>query len=114
MMHPMFIVSIGVLVVAGCAKPPGAIAPAYVSTVPYESWDCSQLTAEVARIDQALGTASAQQSKARGNDVVGVLLVGVPVSTLSGDNIAPQIANLKGMKNAVEQTMIIKKCPGAV
>lgn len=62
------------------------------------------------RVDAALTTTSEQQEEARGNDIAGVILIGLPVSSLSGDNIAPQIANLKGQKNAIEQVMITKNC----
>jgi hypothetical protein len=89
---------------------PNAIAPAYVSSVPYEAWSCQQLAQESVRVNEALTVASAQQEKARGNDIVGVVLIGLPVSSLSGDNIAPQIANLKGQRDAVAQTMIAKNC----
>ena len=106
---PVLVVVIAVAL-GGCAKDPDSIGPAYVSTVPYESWDCKQLTQETVRIEQALAVASGQQKKARGNDVAGVILLGLPVSSLSGDNIAPQIANLKGQRDAVAQTMILKNC----
>jgi len=98
------------LAASACAKKPESIAPAYVSQVPYQGWSCSQLGQEVVRVDAALTTASEQQDKARGNDIAGVILIGLPVSSLSGDNIAPQIANLKGQKQALEQVMITKNC----
>jgi hypothetical protein len=78
--------------------------------VPYQGWSCSQLGQEVVRVDAALTVASEQQKKARSNDVAGVILIGLPVSSLSGDNIAPQIASLKGQKQAIEQVMITKNC----
>ncbi|MEX3006940.1 hypothetical protein [Hoeflea sp. TYP-13] len=90
-------------VLSGCAKSPESIAPAYVSTTTYSGWSCSQLKREATHLDNALASASAQQEKARGNDVAGVIFIGLPVSTLSGDNIAPQIANLKGQKEAVRK-----------
>jgi hypothetical protein len=94
----------------GCAKAPESIAPAYVSTVPYSSWSCKQLGEETQRIDAAYATAATQQKQARGNDIAGVILIGLPVSSLSGDNIAPQIAQLKGEQDAVRKTMISKGC----
>jgi len=109
-MRYWMIVAAGAVALAGCAQDPKSIAPAYVSTVPYESWNCEQLGQESTRIDQALATASSQQKNARGQDVAGVILLGMPTATLSGSNIAPQIASLKGQKNAVETTMISKKC----
>ena len=77
------------LSLAACAQSPGAIQPAYVSSVPYESWTCLQLGDEQDHVAAALAQASTQQEQARTNDVVGVLLIGPPVSSMSGENIAP-------------------------
>ena len=98
------------IVMAGCAKNPESIAPAYVSPMIYQNWSCAQLAAEHERLNAALATASDQQRKARTNDIVGVALIGLPVSSLSGDNIASQIARLKGEKEAVRKVMIRKNC----
>jgi hypothetical protein len=98
------------LAVAGCAKSPESIAPAYVSTVNFHSWSCDQLAEEGIRLTQALAEASTQQRNARTNDTIGVILVGIPVSSLSGDNIAPQIASLKGQLVAVQQAANLKNC----
>lgn len=98
------------LLVAGCAKSPGSIAPSYVSPVLYQDWSCKQLAQEDARLSDALVTASAQQEKARSNDIAGVILIGLPVSSMSGDNIAPEIAHLKGQQQTVQRAMITKNC----
>lgn len=42
--------------------------------------------------------------------MVGVILIGLPVSSLSGDNIAPEIARLKGEQEAVRKAMVLKNC----
>jgi hypothetical protein len=101
---------IGILLLAGCAKAPESISPSYVSDVGYQSWSCEQLGGEQMRISQALATASTQQRKARTNDTVGVIFLGLPVSSLSGDNIAPEIARLKGENEAIIRAMRIKGC----
>ena len=93
-----------------CAKKPEAIAPAYISPTTYTGFSCRQLAAEAARVDAALGSASAAQRKARSNDTAGVILLGLPVSTLSGDNVADQIAQLKGHKQVLQQSQIRKGC----
>ena len=98
------------IVVSGCAKKPEAIAPAYVSPTTYQSFSCRALASEARRVDQALANASAQQTKARQNDTWGVILIGLPTSSLSGGNVAPQIAELKGQKQTLEQTQIQKGC----
>ena len=95
---------------SACAKSPESIAPAYVSAQPYMAWTCENLAMESMRIGQALGKASAQQENARTNDIVGVLLIGIPVSSLSGDNIAPEVARLKGESDAIRQATATKNC----
>ena len=109
-MREFFLVTVLSLALAGCAKSPASIAPAYISRNTYSGWSCSQLNEETLKLEAALATASEQQEKARSNDVVGVILIGLPVSSLSDDNIAPQIANLKGQKEAVHQARIEKNC----
>lgn len=95
---------------AGCAAKPETIAPAYVSTIPYETWTCAQLASEAQHIEGAMTAAYAQQNQARTNDAVGVFFIGLPVSSMSGGNIAPQIATLKGQQEAVRQTMQKNGC----
>ena len=105
------LVSVGLLaLVAACAQKPESIAPAYVTPTIYENFTCTQLAQEQARLVQAYSVASGQQSQARRNDMAGVFLIGLPVSSMSGGNVAPQIANLKGQQEAVRATMITKNC----
>jgi hypothetical protein len=94
----------------GCAKSPESIAPSYVSDITYRPVSCADLAVESARIQQALARASTQQEQARGNDTVGVILLGLPVSSLSGDNVAPEIARLKGELEAIHRVSLQKKC----
>jgi hypothetical protein len=42
--------------------------------------------------------------------MVGVLLIGIPVSSLSGDNIAPEIARYKGEMEAINRVQAQKHC----
>lgn len=98
------------LMLAACAKSPDSIAPAYVSGLQYQSLDCKQLALEDDRVSQALVRASKQQENARTNDTVGVLLIGLPVSSMSGDNIAPEIARLKGEQDALRRQRLDKRC----
>jgi len=102
--------AVWLVVLTGCAQSPEAIQPAYVSSVPYQSWTCLQLGEEQQHLSSALAAASAQQNQARTNDTVGVLLFGLPVSSMSGENIAPQVAHLKGEQEAVRQAMIHNSC----
>jgi hypothetical protein len=97
-------------VLAACAKSPDSISAAYISDVTYRSLSCQDLAVESARINAALTRASTQQENARTNDTVGVLLIGLPVSSLSGDNIAPEIARYKGELEAINRVSAQKRC----
>lgn len=74
----------------GCAKSPESIAPSYISDVSYRPLSCQDL--------------------AISNDAVGLIVTGIPVSTMSGDNIAPEVARLKGEAEAIHRAMLVKKC----
>jgi hypothetical protein len=95
---------------AACAPAPESIQAAYVSEVPYRSWNCDQLGEESLRLNEALATASTAQSSARTNDAVGILLIGLPVGSMSGQSIAPQIALYKGQIEAVRRASIRNHC----
>lgn len=103
---PLIIISL----LAGCAAKPESIAPAYVSHMSYMNWTCEQLAEEQARLSVALSTASDAQRQARGNDTAGVILLGLPVSSLSGSNQASNIGRLKGELDALQKAMILKDC----
>lgn len=96
--------------VTACAKAPEAIAPSYVSEIPYQTYSCVQLGQERARLEQAYATTAKAQNDARTGDAWGVFLVGMPVSTLSGGNVAAEVASIKGQIAAVDKTIITKNC----
>ena len=105
-----FIWIVPVFLLAGCAARPESIQPSYVSPVTYDAYSCPQLSQEAARVESALATASKQQSDARTHDTVGVLLIGMPTGSMSGEAIAPEVARLKGTKDAIQQEMTLKNC----
>ena len=96
--------------VGACAPTPESIQPAYVSEVPYQSWTCLQLGEEQLRLNSALATAGVQQNTARSNDTVGVIFLGLPVGSMSGQSIAPQIARYKGEQEAIHRATIRNHC----
>lgn len=110
MNYKLFALAPLAIAAVSCAKAPESIAPSYVSEIGYQSWTCRQLGEEQQRLASAYATAAAQQEKARTNDVVGVILIGLPVSSMSGDNIAPEIARLKGEQEAVRKAAITNNC----
>ena len=101
---------IATLTLCACARTPESIAPSYVSPLSYRGYDCSQLAEESVRVSEALATASEQQRNARTNDTIGVLLLGIPVSSLSGGNVSTQVGRLKGEEKTIRQVAMEKKC----
>lgn len=99
-----------VFIVAACAQKPEDIQPSYISPNTYSNLNCSQLRAEAVRVDNAYTRAATAQNKARSNDTAGVILLGLPVSSLSGANQAAQIGDLKGRQEVLAQTMIERNC----
>ena len=108
-MRIAFLVAAG-FTLAGCAASPESIAPSYISEVTYQAWSCQQLGEESYRLSAALSNASNQQNQVRTNDTVGVILIGLPVSSMSGGNVAPEVARLKGETEAVRRASIGKRC----
>lgn len=97
-------------ILTSCATKPEKIAPAYVSDVLYQQLSCEQLRAEQDHVATAMAEAYTRQYRARSNDTVGVLVLGLPVSTLSGGNAAAEIGRLKGEMNAIERAGAVKSC----
>jgi hypothetical protein len=98
------------LVIGGCAMSPENIQSAYVSALAYQDLTCPQLKREAARMQQALAVTSQKQQQARDNDVSGVILIGVPMASFWGEDIAPQIAALKGHIEAIDRAWLEKNC----
>jgi|SRR6516225_4131224 hypothetical protein len=105
------------LFLSGCAVSPApeSINASYVSSIPYQSWTCSQLSQEQASLDAALTNASAQENKIRSDERVHSalsMLVPLPPDTGSS-NVTSQveIAHLKGEREAVRQAAVHNSCP---
>ena len=95
-------------IIAGCATAPENIAPAYVSHMAYMQFTLEQLGQEETRLQAAVSTSSDAQRKARSNDTMGVIFLGLPVSSLSGSNQASNLARLIGELEAVQKAIILK------
>lgn len=102
------------LALAGCAKNPDAIAPITMPANAYGGLTCEQLAAEHQRSSAALAAVSEQQKQAATGDAVGVFLLGVPVSSLSGADKEGLVALHKGEIVAIEGAMRSQQCLLAV
>lgn len=98
------------LAAAGCAQQPDRISAVDVAGDPYRGFSCSQLKAEHLKVTQNLEAASADQKKAADGDVLGVFLLGLPVSSMSGNDKEATIAIAKGRINELDRKILARKC----
>src|ERR1700688_4979881 len=99
----------------GCASSAADISPAYVSPVAYQSYTCQQLAMEAQAISTRAATLSGAQDKQRTNDGVAtaaaIVIFWPAAFCVAGDKqTAPELAQMKGQMDAVEQASIAKKC----
>ncbi|MEQ8818076.1 MAG: hypothetical protein RLO51_08430 [Thalassobaculum sp.] len=97
------------LTLAACAKSPSSIAPASVASSEYEHLGCHELNRVRTETEFKLADASSRQNDAQTADAIGVFLVLIPVSALTGD-AEGEVAQYKGEKLAIERTISRKKC----
>ena len=109
---PVAAVAFAALALAGCAKNPDAIAPMSMPVNAYAGLSCDQLVAEHQRASSALMAVEKQQRQAAAGDAVGVFLIGVPVSSLSGADKEGLVAQHKGEIIAIEGAMRSQQCAG--
>jgi len=98
------------LALSACAKNPDAIAPIAMPVNAYGGLSCDHLAAEHRRSTAALAAVSRQQKQAATGDAVGVFLIGVPVSSLSGGDKEGLVAQHKGEIVAIEGAMRNQRC----
>ncbi|PVA06104.1 hypothetical protein [Thalassorhabdomicrobium marinisediminis] len=106
-----FLLSSAVLVtLAACAKQPENIAAIPVSGNPYGSYSCSQLAAERLQITQQLAGVEAEQRSAANSDAIGVFLIGLPVSSMSGNDKEAAIGVARGRINEIDRVKLARGC----
>ena len=103
----------------GCATASKDVTSVYVSPLQYQSFDCDQLAAENQRLQSRTNQLGGRLDEAASNDkaigVVGAILFWPALFALGGTK--PQeaeYARLKGDADAIQQSAIIKKCPGVI
>ncbi|MBM3605108.1 MAG: hypothetical protein FJX25_10230 [Alphaproteobacteria bacterium] len=84
-----------------CAPRPDAIAPVPMGSA-FAAHDCRTVAADLAAERQNLSALEAKQRGAATGDAIGVFLIGVPTSSLTGGNKAGEIGASKGKVLALE------------
>lgn len=95
-MRPIVLVTTATLALAACAPAPDAIAPVAMPSGMFDHLSCQQAAAERDRLGQRLAALESRQRSAAAGDAVGVLLIGLPVSSLTGSDAQGLIAAEKG------------------
>ena len=93
--------AVAALALSACAPRPDAIQPVSMGNA-YANHDCRAAVSELNAERQSLVTLSPAQSNAATGDAIGVFLIGVPTSSLTGGNKAGDIAASKGKILALE------------
>ena len=104
------LVILAAAIVASCAKSPEKIAPVPVDEAGYGTRTCDELSVEQARVGGELAMATAKQEQTRSNDVAGVIIFGLPLGSMSGNDVEPEIARLKGERDALDRAANTKNC----
>jgi hypothetical protein len=81
--------------IAACAQSPDAIAPIPMGDA-YARNSCSNARAQLVTEKANLAALSEQQRSAQAGDAIGVLLIGIPISSVAGGNKAGLIGAAKG------------------
>lgn len=97
---------------AGCANRPESIHASFVPFERYIDLECAELDTRMIDARAELTRVSKLQDDKANGDAVGVFLLGVPFSKLSGDHEA-DVARLKGEVAAIDTAQIRKKCKPA-
>jgi hypothetical protein len=94
---------------SGCANRPETIRASYVSHERFVGQDCGALLVKLTDSRRELDRVSRLQNEKANTDAVGVFLLGVPFSKLSGDHEG-EVARLKGEVEAVETAQVKSGC----
>lgn len=99
------VLALSAAALAACAQSPDAIAPVSMGNA-FDGVSCATAQSMLTTTNQQLAVLSAQQQSAVTGDTLGVFLIGVPVSSLSGGDKAGLIAAEKGKKLALENRLM--------
>jgi hypothetical protein len=97
------IISLAAIVgLSACAQRASTIAPASMPAGMYSDLSCSQARQERLQVQATLDSMSAAQDRAATGDAIGVFLLGVPWSSLSGRDQSGMIATERGKLLALD------------
>ena len=93
----------GMILLSSCAKKPEEIPAVDVGGSMYDNQSCQTLASERIKVSQELENTSAQQSSAAKSDFWGVFWIGLPVSSMGGNDKEAAVALAKGKIQAIDR-----------
>jgi hypothetical protein len=102
------------VVLLGCASQSADISASYVSPIKYNSYSCSQMEQEYARLISRSDSVNKRQNDIAGNDAVamgvGLVLFWPALFFIDNDDHREEVARLKGELESVEDASVQKNC----
>jgi len=92
------------LTLGACAKGPGSIAPVSMGNA-YQGMPCAQAQRQLIAERGRLASVESSQRSAVAADAVGVFFLLVPVGSLTGNDVAGEVATSKGKVLALENRL---------
>jgi hypothetical protein len=107
------------IALGGCATASKDVPISYVTPLQYQTYDCEQLGAETARIQNRLTQVGGSLDKAAENDkgitAAGIIIFWPALFFLGGTKQQEaEYGRLKGEYEAIQQAAIQKKCEGVI
>ena len=96
---------------ASCAKSPEQVIPMATPTIEYERMSCAELATARARNLENVSSLSLSQERARSNDTLGVIFLGLPVASMTGADKEGELSVAKGRDLSISSVQHAKKCP---
>lgn len=104
------VLAVTLIALSACAKKPDQIAATNIGDSAYRGQSCQQLNQAKTKIRHDLDNLSAAQKSAATGDAWGVFLLGLPLSSLSGNDREAAISVAKGHVQAIETEQQRKGC----
>jgi hypothetical protein len=101
---------ISLALLSACAQQPDKVAAVHQSEAEFAGKSCAQLAADRVTLEQNVANISAVQRSAADGDALGVFLLGVPTSSMSGGDKATDLAVAKGRLQALDRARAAKNC----
>jgi starvation-inducible outer membrane lipoprotein len=98
------------LVLTACATAPEKVKPSYVAPSKFSGMSCPGLRHQQNILVAKVNTLSKSQRNARNGDIVGVALIGLPISSIAGADKEKELSRARGELLAVGEKIKSRGC----